>query len=68
APNQDVIAKSVTLEVRIDGQRAGAIAVPPPSGRMIEVELSLPAARATRIEIAASGPYRAFHWFVLQPE
>ncbi|MGE0403007.1 MAG: hypothetical protein AB7T06_40245, partial [Kofleriaceae bacterium] len=68
APNQDVIAKSVTLEVRVDGQRAGAIVVPPPSGRMIEVELSLPAARATRIEIAASAPYRAFHWFVLQPE
>lgn len=65
--DQDANTK-VTLVVSIGGARAGEIGVPASSGRMIEVELALPAGPDTRIEIAASAPYRVLHWFVLQPE
>lgn len=54
----------VTLAVTADGARIGEI-VAPVSGRMVDVELALPS--GTHIEITATGPYRVFHWFVLQP-
>lgn len=66
ASEQDVITKPVTLRIAIDGAPVGALEVPVPSGKMTEVELELPVGPGTRIAIEASGPYRVFHWFVVQ--
>lgn len=64
---QDATVRGATLAVTVGGVRAGEIVVPVASGRMIELELALPAG-GTRVEIAASAPYRVLHWFVLQPD
>lgn len=65
--NHEPITQPVAIRVFADGAEVGALTVAPPSGRFVEVELALPAgARSIRTE--ANGLYRAFHWFVLQPE
>jgi len=41
---------------------------PTASGGFAEVAFALPAGARTALHTEASAPYRAFHWFVLQPE
>jgi hypothetical protein len=66
SPWQELIDKPVTLVVLVDDAEIGRLEIPPPKGRFVELELELPKGGEIRTE--ATGPYRAFHWFVLQPE
>ena len=40
----------------------------PGVGTFIEVAFELPPGAPSSLEVSATAPYRAFHWFVLQPE
>jgi hypothetical protein len=42
--------------------------LPAPDGAFAEVSFALPAGTSPVLHTEASAPYRAFHWFVLQPE
>ena len=42
--------------------------IPVPDGRFLEIPLELPAGTPRALRVEATGAYRAFHWFVLQPE
>lgn len=65
--NHEPITQPVTIRVFADDREVGTLVVAPPAGPFVELELALPAgARSIRTE--ASGHYRAFHWFVLQPD
>jgi hypothetical protein len=72
APFQDVIKMPVTLKLFAGKRELGALTVTPPSGAFTELTFNLQpyALRDPEVELhtEASGPYRAFHWFVLQPE
>lgn len=71
APYQDVITKPVTLKLFAGTKQLGALTVTPPRGAFTELTFNLPphALREPEAELhtVASGPYRVFHWFVLQP-
>jgi hypothetical protein len=55
------------LRVLDDGGRELAVLhVYPADGAFVEVGVAVPATARLRVE--ASAPYRAFHWFALQPE
>ncbi|HEU4733036.1 MAG TPA: hypothetical protein VFT22_34315, partial [Kofleriaceae bacterium] len=41
---------------------------PTPDGGFAEVAFALPPGSRPVLHTQASAPYRAFHWFVLQPE
>jgi hypothetical protein len=68
-PWNEAIDAPVTVEV---ATRAGAAraTLAPPVGVLVEVALDVPVPgeRAVEVRVSASGPYRAFHWFALQPE
>ncbi|HWO19712.1 MAG TPA: hypothetical protein VNO30_13095 [Kofleriaceae bacterium] len=68
-PWHEPLAAPVVLEVAAAGGVARAT-LAPPAGPFVEVPLELPApgAREVSVRVTASGPYRAFHWFVLQPD
>ena len=68
-PWNDDLAAAVTFMVTSEGGTAQAT-LPPPSGALVELAFLLPATRAATItvHVTASGPYRVFHWFVLQPD
>jgi hypothetical protein len=67
APYHETLSGSVKLEL-VDGERAIAVAtLPAPTGAFVEEMFELPPG-VTELETRAAGPYRAFHWFVLQPE
>jgi hypothetical protein len=72
APFQDVIKMPVTLKLFAGKRELGALTVTPPSGAFTELTFNLQpyALREPEVELhtEASGPYRVFHWFVLQPE
>jgi hypothetical protein len=72
-------AKPMRLVLRTGGARAQetltaaslvvnghALAVPAPRGTLVEVEVEIPA--SSTISVEADRSYRAFHWFVLQPD
>ena len=42
--------------------------IPVPDGVFVEIPLELPAGASRDVRVSATGWYRAFHWFVLQPE
>jgi len=70
-PEQEPIDRSVVLRLLDTGDRELArAALPPPplDAGFVEVSLALPAGAPRDLHTEASGPYRAFHWFVLQPE
>jgi hypothetical protein len=69
APWHEALAAPVVLEVAAAAGTARAT-LAPPAGPLVEVPLELPApgAREVSVRVTASGPYRAFHWFVLQPD
>jgi hypothetical protein len=72
APYQDPITKPVTLKLLAGTKLLGTLTVTPPSGTFTELTFNLQpyALREPHVELhtEASGPYRVFHWFVLQPE
>lgn len=72
APYQEAITKPVTLKLFAGKRQLGALTVTPPSGAFTELTFNLQphALREAEVEVRteASGPYRVFHWFVLQPE
>ncbi len=43
------------------------IAIPAPRGPLVELEVELPAGQR-EVTVVTDRPYRAFHWFVLQPD
>ncbi|HSK01871.1 MAG TPA: hypothetical protein VK932_11545, partial [Kofleriaceae bacterium] len=65
----EALAGPVTASV---STRAGAARaeIPPPAGVFVELALDvpMPGEREVAVRVAATGPYRVFHWFVLQPE
>lgn len=67
-PFHETIAKPVPLRI-LDpsGRELAAATLPIPDGRFVEVAFDLPAG-ARDLVTAAPAPYRAFHWFALQPE
>ena len=67
-PFHETIANPVTLRVLDGDDRELATAIlAPPVGPFVEVAFELPAG-VTTVRTEAPAPYRAFHWFVLQPE
>ncbi len=68
-PYQETISAAVALELRdADGHVLASHTLPAPDGSFAEVAFELPAGTSTTLSTEAAGPYRAFHWFVLQPE
>jgi hypothetical protein len=64
---QDPITRTVTVRI-LDGDRELArTSIPPPTGPMFELPFDLPAG-IRPLHVASDGPYRAMHWFALQPE
>jgi hypothetical protein len=47
-----------------------AVTIAPPRGTLAEYVFELPPAHADHLDVhvTASGPYRVFHWFALQPD
>jgi hypothetical protein len=71
APAQEPIARAVVLRILDDAGRElarASVPPPPPDGGFAEVAFTLPIGAPAVLHAAADGPYRAFHWFVLQPE
>ncbi len=71
-PYHEPITKPVTLRLYAEGKQRGELVVAPPAGTFTELTFNLPphALHATDVELhtEATGMYRAFHWFVLQPD
>ena len=68
-PYHDAIDRPVALELLDDDDRVlGTAALPVPDGGFVEVAFELPAGASPRLHTRAPAPYRAFHWFALQPE
>jgi hypothetical protein len=72
APYQDVLKKPVTLKLLAGTRVLGTLTVTAPTGAFTELTFNLQphALREPEIELhtEATGPYRVFHWFVLQPD
>jgi hypothetical protein len=71
-PYHEAITKPITLRLFGEGKLLGELVVAPPGGAFSELTFSLPqhSLHATEVELhtEATGMYRVFHWFVLQPE
>ncbi|HEX7836794.1 MAG TPA: hypothetical protein VF469_04990, partial [Kofleriaceae bacterium] len=70
-PLNEVIEHAVPLRILDAADRELARAVlpaPAADGSFAEVAFALPAGTPAVLHTQASAPYRAFHWFVLQPE
>ncbi|HEX3759407.1 MAG TPA: hypothetical protein VHW23_11910, partial [Kofleriaceae bacterium] len=70
--DQEPIEHVVLLRILDDtGRELARGSLPPPDGSFVEVSFAIPAGALpaqARLHGEASAPYRAFHWFVLQPE
>jgi hypothetical protein len=68
-PWQDTLTAPAKLEIQAAGATA-VLDVPPPSGALAEFMVELPASGEAELAVSvrADVPYRAFHWFVLQPD
>jgi hypothetical protein len=63
------IDKRVAIRILDDDRRVLARRdIPPPAGVFIELAFDLGRLPARELLTDATGPYRVFHWFVLQPE
>ena len=68
-PYHETIDHPVELGLYDDADRElGKATLGVPDGAFVEVAFELPAGVATHLHTVAAAPYRAFHWFVLQPE
>ena len=72
APYQDAITRPTTIKLMSGTKVLGTLTVAPPAGVVSELTFNLqPYALRTKeaeIHTEATGPYRVFHWFVMQPE
>jgi hypothetical protein len=71
-PWHEMINKPIKMTLWTGTKKLGELTIAPPSGQFEEITFNiqphaLPAA-ASEIRVEASGVYRVFHWFVLQPE
>ena len=68
-PADQPIDRAAQLRVLDDaGRELARATLPVPDGRFAEVSFALPAGASRVLRTEASSAYRAFHWFVLQPE
>jgi hypothetical protein len=70
-PYHEAITQPVPLQIFDDaGTELAHATLPAPTraGGFIEVDFALAAGAPRTLHTVAPGPYRAFHWFVLQPE
>jgi hypothetical protein len=71
-PWHEMIDKPITLTLFVGKKQLGQLTIGPPTGTFSELTFNLPAhalpARDAELRTEASGAYRVFHWFVLQPE
>jgi len=70
-PFHESIEHPVGLRILDDaGREVARATLPAPTadGAFAEVSFALPAGTSPVVRTEASAPYRAFHWFVLQPE
>jgi len=70
-PFHELIEHPVVLRILDDADRELARAplpAPAADGAFAEVSFELPAGGSPALHTEASAPYRAFHWFALQPE
>ena len=69
---QEPIPLPVTVDLMSGTKKLGTLIVPAPAGAFNELTFNLQsyAVRTPTVELhtAATGPYRSFHWFVLQPD
>ena len=70
-PWHEAIAQPVTITLWSGTKQLGKLVVAPPAGPFSELTFNVPphALRTPEVELRteASGIYRVFHWFVLQP-
>jgi hypothetical protein len=71
-PFHEAIKAPITLELLSGYRVLGTLTVPPPAGRFSELTFNLPPhalpSSPAVLRTRASGIYRVFHWFVLQPD
>ncbi len=68
-PWHETIDHPVVLELLDDAEQVLATAnIGVPDGNFNELEFALPAGTSPRLHTRATAPYRAFHWFALQPD
>jgi hypothetical protein len=71
-PWHEAIDKPVTIKLSAGKKQLGQLTVAPPAGTFAEVTFNLPAhalpSREVELRTDATGVYRVFHWFVLQPD
>ncbi|HEY0477817.1 MAG TPA: hypothetical protein VGD37_09845 [Kofleriaceae bacterium] len=70
-PEHEVIEHAVALRI-LDGAgrelARATLPAPTAAGGFAEVAFALPAGSSPELRTEAPAPYRAFHWFALQPE
>ncbi len=70
--HHELIAKPIELRLLAGKRELGKLTVAPPAGVFSELAFVLPPRtlreREVELRTSATGPYRVFHWFVLQPE
>jgi hypothetical protein len=68
----ETLTKPIQMAVYAGAKKLGELTVAPPNGVFSELTFNIPPhalpSTASTIRIQASGMYRVFHWFVLQPE
>ena len=68
----ETLTKPIQMAVYTGSKKLGELTVAPPTGVFSELTFNIPPhalpSNASTIRIEASGMYRVFHWFVLQPE
>ncbi|HUS30949.1 MAG TPA: hypothetical protein VMZ53_20710, partial [Kofleriaceae bacterium] len=71
-PWHEQITKPVQMTLWSGTKKLGELTVAPPTGQFSELTFNVQAhalpQAASEIRVEASGIYRVFHWFVLQPE
>jgi len=71
-PFHETLDRPITLRLFAGDKELAKLTIAAPDGHFSEVTFDLPkhavADDAVEFTVVASGPYRVFHWFVLQPE
>jgi hypothetical protein len=71
-PWHETLNKPIKMTLWSGAKKLGELTIAPPSGQFEEVTFNIQPhalpSTASQIRVEASGMYRVFHWFVLQPE
>jgi hypothetical protein len=72
-PWHEAITSPIELALFVGTKKLGKLTVAPPAGSFMELTFNLPPhalgnGRRVELRTEASGVYRVFHWFVLQPQ